>query len=274
MTALPGANVRILSGKSTTPLVPRFQNFHTMVGTLAGTESHFTPSGRPYSHFGVGGGGEVRQWQDLDFRAASDLNGNPYSISWETEDHGPHFPVWSGSDVPEWTDNQLDAMANGGAWICLRYGIPTVDVLSSWPIPHGLSIHRYGIDPYRVSGGLYYSSKTGKVCPGDRRVHQFKTELVPEIRRRVLGVVEPSPPVIPEEEYIMPYPVIHCPDRGPEYVVLTPRGPIDMPGADQALNYYNSAKAVGLVEEVQTVSLATFDRAKACCAGLATNAPG
>ena len=188
---VPWANYRQLSGKSKTPLVPRFINHHTMVGTLAGTESYFSGSGRPYSHFGLGGNGELRQWQDLRYRAASDLQGNAWSISWETADHGPPFAPWSGSNVPAWTDAQLEMMAKTDAWLCLRFGIPAVDVQNSAPIPDGLSVHRYGIDPWRITGGLRYSSSRGKVCPGDRRIHQFKKELVPEVQRLVKGSSRP-----------------------------------------------------------------------------------
>lgn len=196
---VPWANYRQLSGKSKTPLVPRFINHHTMVGTLAGTESYFSGSGRPYSHFGLGGNGELRQWQDLRYRAASDLQGNAWSISWETADHGSPFAPWSGSNVPARTDAQLEMKAKTDAWLCLRFGIPAVDVQNSAPIPDGLSVHRYGIDPWRITGGLRYSSSYGKVCPGDRRIHQFKKELVPEVQRLVKGV-KPAPEPEPEDE--------------------------------------------------------------------------
>lgn len=184
---MPGARDRHLDGKSTTPLNHHFVNVHTMVGTLGGTESWFTPSGRPYSHYGIGGSGEIREWQDPIYRAASDLEGNPYSVSIETEDKGSFFPSWSGSDVPAWTPNQIDALVDALAWICVRFDIPPVLVPNSLPIPDGLSYHRLGIDPWRVDGGLRYSSWPGKACPGDRRINQFRAIVVPAVAAQVGG---------------------------------------------------------------------------------------
>jgi hypothetical protein len=200
---LPGANYRQLSGKSRTLLQARFVNVHTMVGTLNGTESWFSGAGRAYSHFGLGGSGEVRQWQDLTWRAASDLQGNPWSISWETEDMGPHFGAWSGSNVPAWTDNQVHELIDGLAWCCARFNIPPVLALNSLPTPNALSYHRLGVDPWRVDGGLRYSSSYGKVCPGDRRIDQFRTEVVPEVARRLSTPPKEDDDLTPEQNKLL-----------------------------------------------------------------------
>jgi hypothetical protein len=181
----PGADYRPLPRTlSTTPLQRRFINLHTMVGSLRGSEAWFSGSGRPYSHFGVGKrglDGELWQWQDLRYRAASDLEGNPYSISFETEDDGPNEPI------PPWTEAQIKALVQTIAWLCRRYSIPAVLLNDSLPIPDGVSYHRLGINPWRVPGGLLYSSSPGKLCPADVRIAQIRTRIMPG----VLAILNP-----------------------------------------------------------------------------------
>lgn len=184
----PGADYRQLAGKSTTPLQPRVINLHTMAGTLAGTESWFSGSGRAYSHIGLGGSGAFRQWQDLRFRAASDLNGNPYSISIECEDTGQHFPGWSGSNVPQFTEAQIQTLIVLLAWLCARFGLPPTAIRSSCTDQRGIGWHRFGIDPWRQSNCPRWSSSAGKACPGDRRIVQIQNRVLP-----ALGS-PPSPP--------------------------------------------------------------------------------
>lgn len=178
---VPGIQHRLLSGKSTTPLDPRFIVVHTMVGYMAGTEALFTPSGRPYSHFGAGGSGEIRQWQDLRYRAASDRDGNPYSISIECEDHGPPFPAWSRSDVPRFTDAQADSLVVLLSWLCHRFGLPKKAIGTSCPSERGIGWHRLGIDPWRYPTCLKWSSSRGKACPGDNRIAQLRNDIIPRV---------------------------------------------------------------------------------------------
>lgn len=180
MTAVvyPGAEYRQLRGKSTTLLTPLVINIHTMVGTLAGTESWFTPSGRAYSHFGVGGSGAVRQWQDLRYRAASDLNGNPFCISIECEDSSASFPRWTGSNVPSFTPAQLMALDKLLTWLCARFSIRR-HLLKDSCERNGISYHRLGIDPWRFPDCTRFSSSAGKVCPGDNRIEDIKSQLIP-----------------------------------------------------------------------------------------------
>lgn len=180
---------------STVPIIARIINLHTMVGYLASTERYFSAPGRAYSHFGAGGSGEIRQWQDLRFKAASDLNGNPYSFSVECEDHGPDFPPWSGSNVPGFTSRQIDALVELIAWLCVRFNIPPVLLNDSLPGRMGMSYHRLGVNPWRVSGGILYSSAYGKVCPGDRRIKQIREVIAPRVQARIAGSPAPVPPV-------------------------------------------------------------------------------
>lgn len=178
---LPGVNYRQLPYKSRTLLTPRIITVHTMVGYLNGTESYFKGSGRPYSHFGIGGNGEIRQWQDLRYRAASDYQGNPYSISIECEDHGLQFPKWSGSNVPAFSKAQVESLIVLLSWLCARFGIPSEAIRSSCPDQRGIGWHRFGIDPWRQHGCARWSTAYAKACPGNRRIYQMKNVIIPAV---------------------------------------------------------------------------------------------
>lgn len=178
---IPGVDHRQLPNKSTVLLDPKVINIHTMVWDLASCERYFAGRGRPYSHVGTGYDGEVRQWQDLRFRAASCLHGNPRNISIENADTGPGFPRWSGSDVPDFTDAQAEALVVVISWLCHRFGIPKSAIGSSCAHERGVGWHRLGVSPWRQAGCSAWSSATGKVCPGDRRIHQLRTEIIPAV---------------------------------------------------------------------------------------------
>lgn len=195
---LPGANYRQLPGKSRIALDVRWITVHTMAGTLEGTESWFTPPGRPYSHRGLGGDGEVRQWQDGRYRAASDLEANPYSLSWECEDRGPGFPDWDIDDagqVPAFTDAQVKALIVGLSWDCHRFGLPRTAIRSTCRHERGIGWHRLGIDPWRRAGCLLTSRHRGKRCPGDRRIYQLVNDIIPRVS---------APGGVPQEDDDMP----------------------------------------------------------------------
>lgn len=173
--------------------------YHTMVGSLAGTSAMFHQNGYggTESHFGVGGDGTVRQWQDTDFVAEANLNGNHRLISIETADYGePMFGKWntSGDNVPPWTDAQMRAIAEITARCCQAYNIPIELIPDSRPNRRGVGYHRQGCDPVRVSGGELWSSARGKVCPGARRIAQIPRVI--EMARQLAGggALSPSTP--------------------------------------------------------------------------------
>ena len=63
---------------------------HTMVGTLEGTDSMFRKDGfsGTEAHFGTDEGSRIWQWQDTDFQADANLEGNDDAISIENQDWG------------------------------------------------------------------------------------------------------------------------------------------------------------------------------------------
>jgi N-acetylmuramoyl-L-alanine amidase len=149
--------------------------YHTMVGSLWGTDSYFRQGGYSgtESHFGVGYDGQILQWQDTRYRADANLDGGDRVLSVETADMGPGFPAWSGSNVPKWTAAQIEANARIAAWAHKTHGIPLVIIPNSAQSSRGLGWHRQGIDPWRCATCERWSSASGKVCPGDRRVAQM-----------------------------------------------------------------------------------------------------
>lgn len=163
---------------------------------------HENGYGGTESHFGIRADGYAVQWQDLDHQADANSEGNGYCISIETEDHGDVFESMPGSywandsDVPAWTDAQIDKIVEIVTWLCDRYNIPKQLVPDSRRGRRGIAYHRQGIDPWRVPDGDTWSESPGKVCPGDRRIDQLKTIVIP----RVQGGVPPAAIAVPQED--------------------------------------------------------------------------
>lgn len=167
---------------------------HTMAGPFDVVDDMFHANGfkGTESHFGVRGDGFAKQWQDLDFRADANNDGNHRCISIETADMGEHFGPWGGSDVPAWTDAQLDKIVRIVRWLCDRYDIPPVLVPDSKPGRRGIAYHRQGIPgnfppPYTglVPGGELWTvlpGGRGKPCPGDRRITQLIEIVIPRVQ--------------------------------------------------------------------------------------------
>ena len=170
---------------------------HTMAGTFDNTDGMFHERGYrgTESHFGVAGSGRLKQWQDLDFQADANGDGNHRCISIETADKGESFPQWAGSDVPDWTDAQIDVIVDLVGWLCETYDIPRALVPDSRPGHRGIAYHRLGVPhstgdpdapggPWLVSGGELWTESVGKVCPGDRRIAQLKAIVIPRLQGR------------------------------------------------------------------------------------------
>jgi peptidoglycan hydrolase-like protein with peptidoglycan-binding domain len=226
-----------LSGSQTQPRMTAHDVLcvHTMVGSLAGTRAMFQANGYggTESHFGTGGGGELEQWQDLAFTADANYQGNRTVISVENADLGPGFTTWNtndGSAVPAFTDAQLHTLTALGVaaclpgnqpgsmhagcphdWACYQSGIPARLIPDTKPGRRGLAYHAQGVPGNElVPGGVQWSDKRGKVCPGRRRIAQIKTELIPAIAAAVNGTAPTPAPVRPPAAPIAP-PTVKAP---------------------------------------------------------------
>lgn len=169
---------------------------HTMVGTLEGTDSMFRKDGFSgvESHFGTSDTGVIWQWQDTDFQADANLEGNDDAISIENEDW--FINNWKGvGPVPPFTDAQVDSLVDLCAEICLEHDIPPVRCPDSEDASKGIGTHRLGIDPFRTHGE-HYTTSFGKVCPGDARLRQVNEIIIPRtaaIVRERLNPVAKTP---------------------------------------------------------------------------------
>lgn len=182
---------------------------HTMVGSLWGTDAYFRKDGYGgvESHFGVGPDGETLQWQDTSRRAEANGAANPRAVSIETADIGEGFPKWDtkrGDAVPAWTPAQVDRLVDLVAWICDTHNIPCRLVADSRPGTRGVAWHALGVPNVKgatrsQTGGELWSTATGKVCPGPRRIAQ-----IPGIVERAARVLElsgsPAPRPVPVPE--------------------------------------------------------------------------
>ena len=180
MARMPGAIWKPLAANwASQPRMRAYDIFclHTMVGSLVGTDGYFkVGNGAGYggteSHFGVGPDGTIYQWQDTDFQADANGNGNHHIISSENADTGAPFPAWGGSNVPAFTPQQVEANARIAAWLNDVHGIPLDLIPDAKPGRRGIGWHRQGVPGYMAAGAEKWSSAPGKVCPGDRRIAQ------------------------------------------------------------------------------------------------------
>jgi hypothetical protein len=200
MARMPGA-VWLGEHGSADGLISRYDIVcvHTIVGYAPAHAAHFSTHST----------GQIGQSRDTKYRSAANYNGNHRIIAIENEDFGPPYGPWSGSDVPGFTAAQMESIAQILAWAYHTHGIPLVLCPDSRPGSRGIAYHRQGIDGNwagfdfggRVTGGEVWTKSTGKVCPGDRRIHQLIDVIIPRARR--IAGLDGGPPVpktqIPEE---------------------------------------------------------------------------
>lgn len=157
---------------------PVRMNLHVAVSEASSLRGFFNRGGNPDSHFYVRRDGTVEQYVDTSQIAYCDLQGNPDTISVETQGG------LRNAQTEEWTPEQVVALAELYAWAVETHGIARKMATDSrkGSSSHGLSWHRLGIDGNfpsgllagRVSGGLKYSNHRGKVCPGNAKIRQIE----------------------------------------------------------------------------------------------------
>jgi hypothetical protein len=150
------------------------------------------------AHFSVHHDGTIDQSRDTRFRSGANLEGNHRVIAIENEDHGSAYGAWNtnnGHAVPAFTPAQIEANAHILAWAHKTHGIPLQLCPNSRVTSRGLAYHRQGIDgnfstysyPGRVSGGEHWSTSTGKVCPGDRRI-SARDQILTRAKQIITGI--------------------------------------------------------------------------------------
>ena len=173
MAWYPGAEWRRLPG-SEPAIRPRTVIFHTMVGTLPGTDAYFRSgrSGGIESHFGVGGpwegvqyDGVVWQWRDTEEQADANADANGFAVSIETSDGGQAERLW--------TTRQVRALVGLGRWLAATHGVPLR--VCRTPTDSGFGWHAMWGAPSP------WTPARGKTCPGATRIAQLKSEVLPAI---------------------------------------------------------------------------------------------
>jgi len=175
---------RPLADQNTEPIIgiPRVLIWHTMIGSLKGTDSMFRRDGYTgtESTFGLGHtidgsalNGRFWQWQKLSRQADAQMAGNLFATSIECSDGGKIVPF---------SKKQIVASIEIGVWWCKQTGNPAAKA-TRWD-GHGLGYHRM----------FKQWAPDARSCPGDPRVRQLETEIWPEIALRLGGsVVHPTP---------------------------------------------------------------------------------
>lgn len=136
-------------------------------------------------------GQRFAQLIDLDLQSWSNYNANDDLAAWESEGG-------VGDDINgRWTENQIEAGAIILAYMNETEGVPIADMVNSLPGSRGFGVHRYGIDPYRVSGGEKWSSVYGKACPTDARFPQ-RFDIIARAHEIRGGSPSPSPALPPK----------------------------------------------------------------------------
>lgn len=174
---------------------------HTMAGGRAPAHA---------AHFSTGGDGTIFQSRDTSFQSAANTDGpNRRIIAIENEDTGPDFPEWNRKDghaVPDFTDAQVESIAQICAWVSATHGIPLELCPDSRRSSRGIAYHRQGCDgnfgPFAFSGrvddGEHWSAHFGKVCPGDRRITTLLERIIPRAIEIAGGVPAARPTAIAE----------------------------------------------------------------------------
>lgn len=125
------------------------------------------------SHFGLAYDGDLGQFIGTQTRADANMYANVRAVSVETESNDKH--------TDPWTEPQVEKLIQLGVWLNRTHGIPA-RIPSAWDQP-GMGYH--SMFPQWSDGGT--------ACPGDARRKQFHSYILPEIQRRIAGVV-PTPP--------------------------------------------------------------------------------
>ncbi|MCG6499473.1 peptidoglycan recognition family protein [Kitasatospora sp. A2-31] len=186
MAWYPGAEKMELQPESDTQpaIVPTQVIFHSIAApwTPRRIYEYWRDSTNLDCHFGVGYDGAVGQFigtqtrADANFRANRRPDGTG-AVSIETASNDQH--------TDPWTDAQLAALIQLGAWLHRQHGIP-LRVCRSADDP-GFGYHRLFPD----------WSDGGTACPGDARVQQFRTVVLPGIIAAVNGQTTPAPTPAP-----------------------------------------------------------------------------
>jgi len=99
-------------------------------------------------------------------------------------------------NLSRYTPEQAERFADWLYWRAKAHGFVIQDMRDSRRTSHGVGVHRYGItayNPWKSVGGEIWSTSSTKLCPGDARIVQVQTEIIP----RALELVRLDPGFLP-----------------------------------------------------------------------------
>jgi hypothetical protein len=211
MSRCPFAKPRILHPENErAPLiVPRAVILHTAVDAvghtdLAAYEDREDVGSRV--HFFIHRDGAIDQLLDTNRRGAAGGISDAWALHVETEDDSAR----RGSDVLPLTDDQTFSFIRVCDWAIREHStIPRRRCTSSSGAgAHGIGYHSQPMRErweYKLANGIWRNSWTsyqGKVCPGDAKIAQYESVILPAL----LGHTSPTPapPVHPEDPDVTP----------------------------------------------------------------------
>lgn len=140
------------------------------------------------SHFYVRRTGVVEQYVDTRFCAPAQMQGNSSIISIETQGGASDATA----NAEPWTAEAVHALIELDAWIAKTHNIPLRMMQDSKSSSSGFGYHRLGIEPWRIDGAELWSRHAGKICPGNKKIDQVKTAVLPGVIR-LLGSTTTTP---------------------------------------------------------------------------------
>ena len=150
--------------------------YHVAVSLSSSLYNYFNQSGNPCSHFYVRLDGTVEQYVDTDYRAPANLEGNKTLLSIETAGGVTN------AETEPWTNAQQFSLIKLSNWLIQIDNIPEQLMINSRPETKGLGWHELGVEPWIVSGGEKWSESYGKICPGNIKIEQIRTVILPGIK--------------------------------------------------------------------------------------------
>lgn len=164
---LPFATDKRLPEWRTEPrITPRVIILHSIVGSLAGADTHFRHHTSIEAHMGVGLDGEVWQWQNTNRQADANFLANDFAISIETADNG-------NPDSFPWTDAQVAKIIQIINFLLGKYPSIKRQKVTSWD--------GSGIGYHVQFGAPGKWTPVAKTCPGRVRIKQLEEIILPKV---------------------------------------------------------------------------------------------
>jgi len=194
MAWCPFAERVALDTSSHARITPEVVVLHSVAGSGRGAVGYFSGGGTSLqSHFVIGEDGHIWQLVDTEVAAYANFDANWYGISIEHGNVRADATQSPGFNADHWgTPEQVAASVKVIAWCCDTHGIPRRKATSARS--GGVGYHRQFPQWSGESAG--YGSTD---CPGDTRVAEFDTVIIPALTGANPSTVE-VPEVITDDD--------------------------------------------------------------------------